>query len=63
LIRRSTISLHASGVIAETTGAFVAPLVLAVAIMLAAATTVIPFLPHRAVDATGKTSNWLPAAH
>jgi ACS family D-galactonate transporter-like MFS transporter len=41
----ATVSPYLSGVIAEATGAFVAPLVLAVAIMLVAATTMI-FLFH-----------------
>ena len=38
----ATISPYLSGVIAQATGAFVAPLVLAVCIMLVAATTMIP---------------------
>jgi cyanate permease len=37
----ATVSPYLSGVIAQATGAFVAPLVLAVAIMLVAATTMI----------------------
>ena len=37
----ATVSPYLSGVIAQATGAFVAPLLLAVAIMLVAATTMI----------------------
>jgi hypothetical protein len=40
---RATISPYLSGVIAQSTGAFVAPPVLAVCIMLASATTMILF--------------------
>jgi MFS family permease len=43
----ATISPYLSGVIAQATGAFVAPLVLAVCIMLAAATTMILFFRYR----------------
>ena len=43
----ATISPYLSGVIAEATGAFVAPLELAVAIMLVASTTMIVFFRVR----------------
>jgi cyanate permease len=43
----ATVSPYLSGVIAQATGAFVAPLVLAVAIMLVAATTMITLFRMR----------------
>jgi len=43
----ATLSPYGTGVIAEATGAFVAPLVLAVCIMLTAATTMIVFFRYR----------------
>jgi MFS family permease len=43
----ATLSPYLTGVIAQATGAFVAPLVLAVAIMLVAATTMILFFRYR----------------
>jgi fucose permease len=43
----ATISPYLSGVIAQATGAFVAPLVLAVCIMLVSATTMILFFHYR----------------
>jgi cyanate permease len=45
----ATLSPYLTGVIAQATGAFVAPLVLAVCIMLVAATTMIVFFPYRAL--------------
>lgn len=43
----ATLSPYLTGVIAQATGAFVAPLVLAVCIMLVAATIMIVFFPYR----------------
>jgi cyanate permease len=43
----ATLSPYLTGVIAQATGAFVAPLVLAVIIMLVAATTMILFFRYR----------------
>jgi cyanate permease len=43
----ATLSPYLTGVIAQSTGAFVAPLVLAVCIMLVAAATMILFFPYK----------------
>jgi cyanate permease len=43
----ATLSPYLTGLIAQKTGAFVAPLVLAVCIMLVAASTMILFFHHR----------------
>jgi fucose permease len=43
----ATISPYLAGVIAQATGAFVAPLILAVCIMLVAATTMIVLFRYR----------------
>jgi fucose permease len=46
----ATISPYLTGLIAQSTGAFVAPLVLAVCIMMVAATTMILFFRYRPMN-------------
>jgi hypothetical protein len=46
----ATLSPYLTGVIAQATGAFVAPLVLAVCIMLVASATLIQFFPYRSLS-------------
>ena len=46
----ATLSPYLTGVIAQATGAFVAPLVLAVCIMLVASATMILFFPYRSLS-------------